>query len=1706
MTKATSPAASGPAGAHFEGQVGAMYLLTLLTGAEPRGLPGTIIDSVKFQRGTEGYPLDDVIVSAHDVSGAPATLEIQVKRDISFAPKDEVFKKVVGQIAETAGKPEFWSAHHEIGIAISRSSRKIEGPYQDVLTWARQLGDSRTFFERMQRPGSANDDMREFIRTFQSHLREAGAANDDETVWKLLRRLQIFVFDFTAVGSASEELMRERAVRALQPEDAFRAAALWNTLIEFAISIASAGGERTREALTAQLAANSYRLAGLRQNLTARLALAEASRNTLNDISDRIGGVMLTRHDRVTAVRNALDTGRYVEIRGDAGVGKSGVLKHFAEQISSESAVIALSHTRTVPKGWTAFRSQIGFDGLASELLSELAGSGGGIVFIDGLDFFGAEERLTAIDLVREAAKVPGMAVIVTARRDFGTDDPNWLPQEALDKLGRATPVVINELSNDETEELSFAAPQLTALLSESHPARQVARNLFRLSRLANRSSAAPALRTEAEMAEDWWLSADGMKDSGLRDRARVLRALAEQTLAGADRLTVDGLPSIAVESLIASETLRDLRNDRVAFRHDVLREWAVANLIDSDYTLASRLPLDRPAPAGFSRAIEITARLAIERTEDAGRWRSLHEAFNGEIVNESWNRAVLLALVRSETAVENLSKASSILVEDGARVLRTLIRVVIAVESEPSSKFFAQIGVDPQKIPADLTVPTGPAWGRLIFWLLGKGVEVPARALPEIVSLYWNWAFMMGGGDPFTPTIVRWFFYWLSEMNPSQEQNGKRRVPFNGELSSYSISSLKEDLETNFRVLCGHVPELAVMYLRRLRENPDSERAIQNVLKFRGSLAQAAPKELAQLTADYLLAKGENRRRRDYDPFSEAFGYRNYDFVPASPTQGPFYELLTSAPEHALPLIRRIVDHAAGVWSRGKHFGKNALTIAFPDGSEKVFAWNQTYGWSRDLGAGPAVVTSALMALEAWGHGRIEKGDDVGAVIADIVGESPVPAAYLLVVVDLLISHWPKSSAAAIPYAACPELLWLDRQRVIAVNMEFPDILGVRELAREPIGPVSTKDLKRRPSRQSSLDRLLDCYSFESYEHDRAILVDLLSKAKARLGPPQKRSNLGDPEFMVIHALNRVDPMNWQETTIETTQGTNVSLEYASPAAERDHLKPQQEESAERNANALMQLSIRIVLNDDSRSTPDFVAAAVKWAQSVAADGEKTAQKLQDESTVIAALIAARDGGPATISEHRGWIRRIFARALSEEHEEVHRIRTGLRYNPPAIAFAGTALLLRNQFDMHDVRMLLEAAGNNSPAAAQGLNYVATMLAEIDDRLPRALLRCAFVACVRPSRQLGTSEQHWEALAKGHREKVDFAIEAEIAWLAGSGGEPRWPAFAPYPNHSRGSLSRASERLPREPKEARQEYYTDHQAAALWLSNAEGIFDVEKRPWLRDLARAYSSWAATVNGSHLDNEDAPDRVPDDWNRAYLKLVARCLPGLTIPEIDEFALRHVLAATGRTFLNMTAVFLRFVDEVYFNCASIGEAEAVHIRNVFAARLMETRQWKWKCQDLSESMTTDLGPAIATLLFNDFDHFRPTKCYLYPKGLERLDPFIPMLKNLSANGPFLFIANTLLNLLEVSPQPSHLEVVLAACQTWFAAHPDRTEFWIGSSIGRRVCYLIEAIANQNPNLFAQGQPAREEVLFLVGKLVRLGISDAHQLEASINKVK
>jgi hypothetical protein len=91
----------------------------------------------------------------------------------------------------------------------------VEHDYQEVLHWARQLPDGATFSAHIGREKFASKGMRDFVEVFRGNLAVVRASTDDETVWRLLRRFQILVFDFESPGSDYEYRARERARLAL---------------------------------------------------------------------------------------------------------------------------------------------------------------------------------------------------------------------------------------------------------------------------------------------------------------------------------------------------------------------------------------------------------------------------------------------------------------------------------------------------------------------------------------------------------------------------------------------------------------------------------------------------------------------------------------------------------------------------------------------------------------------------------------------------------------------------------------------------------------------------------------------------------------------------------------------------------------------------------------------------------------------------------------------------------------------------------------------------------------------------------------------------------------------------------------------------------------------------------------------------------------------------------------------------------------------------------------------------------------------------------------------------------------------------------------------------------------------------------------------------------------------------------------------------
>ncbi len=1484
------------------------------------------------------------------------------------------------------------------------------------------------------------------------------------------------------------------------------AATLWTELVELALRVAAAGGDRTRAALLQDFRGRPFRLAGERHHTSARRRLTEASENALADIADTVGGAVLLRHERLAEIRAALDTGRYVEIRGTSGVGKSGLLKHLARQVSTESPIIVLSPVRTTPRGWSHMRAVLDFDGTAQELLADLAGSGGATLFIDNLNRFAEDERLTVIDLVRAASTVSGVSVVATARDGFGIDEPNWLPGDALDRLVRAAPISIGELSDAEIDELRYAAPQLVPLLAHGHPAQQVTRNLFRLARLAA-VGAGDSPRTEVDMVRQWWGTADGPDDERRRERGRVLRAVADGALAGAGTVNVDSLPPAAVDVLVRSESLRDFGNDRVAFRHDVLAEWAVSCLL-SDLGVFDRLPLQSPAPAILARGVELAARFAIERSADSASWEQLFERVSREGVHGSWRRAALLALVRSETAAVALSRASEPLLANHARLLRELSRTVKAVDVLPASQLFAALGVDPAAVPPHINTPHGPAWFRLIMWLLALGDRLPAAAIPDAASLYFDWSLSIWGRDPLTPLLLPWVHQWLSAIEDARETDSARgyRAPLAGDLDGANLSDLEDNLRTGFVAFCDRTPALAASHLEAVMGRRRNERAVEAILKLRGRLAEAAPAQLAALTATALIppSAGQDGRgrhhgsRRDNEPFT----WTDTQFIPASPAQGPFLELLTHAPQHGLALIRQLVDQAIAFYSDGQPHGSNAVVVQFPDGP-RTFPWVQSYNWSREGGGRSFAVQSALMALEAWAHKRIEAGEAFDRVLADVVGAGDAPAAHLLVAVDVVLSHWPASRNAAVPFLGCPELLAIDRQRWSHDVTPVPDIFGLDNLQREPRGLATLESLKQRPSRRAMLDERLPDLAVEGPEDVRQSVAQLLREAATRLGPYGEDDDLGDAAFMAAHASNLLVPENYTDVEVRLRDGrTAVAKQYLAPEAERRHMERLRSVRDGRSTGVNFQLAISAALEDRRRSSHQFAERAAEWAERAAPPAdEENDSGLQQQAVVGAAMIAMRDLTGEQRARYRPWAMSAFDAALQGEDDPVTRVRKGLKFNPLAIAFAGTAFAMADGAAREQAAKLL--AFVHRPAAAHGFIASASVVAAGNNRLPQAIVRCALRASIYATRHWDERDEDRAVRVEQHRRAVDAAIETEQGWLYDGREEPPWPILPGARPRTRTGIRIAPGGhedgfAAVTDRDAEIDRF-DYQAAAAWLRGVDADRD---RVWLPAVLRACADWTWAANGAGLESSDDLSDNPDEWNDVYLALLAHDLAGADDAAVERLALEPLASLPDKSFFDGLTRFQRSIDVVHFNNLGLDTASAIRIRARLAERLRASNSWRWMLRRRSSGVEMHLGPAIATLFLNDYGWTQPAKAYLPPALIERLTPFLPTLETCAVEGATYFVAIVTLNLLEVAPRATHLSFLLAAATSWMAAFPDATDFWIEHGIGRRVCVLIEAIRRQDVALLGSGEPLRDVADRLLPALTRVGVPEAARLEQDL----
>lgn len=1693
-----SPAAAGPTGAALEAHVGAQYLVPLLTSGEARGLPGVVVSRVQFQRSALGHPMDDVIVTGHDALGRPATLEIQAKRTVTFTAGDRVFADVVALAGRAARKPEF-AGRYELAIAIARTSTRIEQHVQETLRWAREHLRPAEFFSRLNQPGGAHQAMRDFTEAFRTHLRAAGGECGDEDVWRLLARFQVLAFDLEQPGSLSSLLARERCAMLLAPSDAGRAATLWDALGQIALQTDAVGGDLDKDSLRRRLVdERGFRLGGERSLHRPRERLAEMTDHTLAAIETTVHGVRIDRTDRITAVEAALESSRYLEIRGAGGVGKSGVLKQLALRMSQQARVIVVAPNRVRGGGWGELAEQLGCDATAREFLTDLAADGSAMLFIDGLDRFDdRREQATVSDLIRTAALVPGFRVVATARPDFDSDARRWLPGEALRDLGEAPALMIDELSDVEVAQLSGADEALAALFRRDHPARHLVRNLYRLDRLSRARDPLDRVPfSEAEMALQWWRSGDAAHADGRHERRLLLRALALHALTSSTPLDSSAFAGTTIAALVHSGSLRE-SGDRLELAHDVLRDWALGCLLFEHPEHLDSLALDAPAPTRLGRAVEIAARLHLERSDDATAWQALLNRVTSVGSHGSWRRTVLLAPARTEVAGDVLTRCLPALADNHAALLIELVRTALIVDSQSGVRRWAALGVDTAKFPRDFIIPAGPAWRHLVEWSLAQGNALPHDAVPQVVDLYGRWCMACLGLDDLSPQLVARMHAWLVVVEnrnhpPTRNYREWREAQ---DAPGLSMSGpQEEELRGTFLSWCRLQPGLAQAYLRSVAAHPNRHTIFRPLISLIGTAASAAPRELADL---FLSALPEGDVE-DRDRVRDLFAHWDLDYFPASPARKPFLDLLDAHPEEGLRLVRGVLAHAVKRRARGQQVGDNRIVIPFSTGT-RAFHWIRSYTWSRDHDS--HIVASALMALEAWAHRRVERGEPIERVIADVLGPDGSPLAVVLVAIDVLISHWPESRAALWPFAASARLLALDRQRYAQDHLDRQSRpLWVRP---EPVGGATLDSLRGRGSRLNPLDAVVGEYGQHGPDDVRLAMRNALLAEVRQLGDPDEDSDLTDPRFAAMSALNLLDPANY--STIAGEDGTPVVV-YTPP---RDEAELRRRRHADVTRNTV-QTALYVQLAQAIRERTcdrEVLSRGIAWA--TGSDGDALADLNADDvarTRLIVAALVLRDGSEEDKLAHRAWaLALLLESATSTEPEEPFR---QFPFNTASIAATGLLVAQREGVDQV-LRPLLELAARRDAGMAAVLDSHLKRDPNLDSRLVHSLVRLGLtstiVALAQPSEDgpIETYRERLDASEQARREsearRLGNAVGAELAWLGGHRDEPVWPVLPqPLAPRPRSVIRLGGESPPpRRRRAIKRSFVLDQAAASQWISLASALWAATAPDTLRGLLRHCWAWTADANGMGCEPDEEPAESVHNWNDAYFKAavhLAVSVPAYT----QEVLLDPVIQLPEARFFDAIAAVIHGLDLLWLQAHRVEDAQALSIRQALAQRFLLTRGWKWHEHDLSHGAEMHLADALAALFAGHVVPGQGPRCYVPPEEAHRLHMLVPLLADIAQRGAAsTYVAIAFMEAMTVRPVPSHLPLMSRVVSAWHAVHAESADFWVDHRVGQRVCEWIDGAAFDAKALKAGANHA--STVAMVDLLLRCGIHGAVELD-------
>jgi len=804
--------------------------------------------------------------------------------------------------------------------------------------------------------------------------------------------------------------------------------------------------------------------------------IKEISQQSLGQVLKTINGFELYRPTLHSEFEEKLNSGRFIQITGLSGTGKSVLLRQIAESKANDLPFLFIkSNQLTGSNNWLEYLSRVGLPSFSiSEWLISLEAVGGvPIVFIDGIDRVSENSKPIVEDLIRTIFNDHDLTnwKIVTTLRDTGLEPLKvWMGD--LLKNTNIQIINIDLLNDDECLALAQQTPSIQKLLFSDNKVKEIIRRPFFAKVLTSLKANDFEPESELELINAWWkrggFNENGQAIYNRQDFLKKLSELKSQNLSNSvkrrDIHPIDALDSLEVDGIIHVNS----KSSTVDFIHDIFYEWSLLYLLlEEEHNWLDKIE-SFGQPPYISRVVELLA----QREFIDDQWVNHLANPKFKELRSQWLRAWVIGPIGHPKFIELNGRYTQALQEKDFDLFNKLLTWFQAEKTKANPIFLEQ--PDKLQLAIQYSWPSDAfLWRTLLEYVLKLIPNTQHQLYPQILKSFeiWQYAGIHAPSNQMSKMILDVSIDWLLEISQKERANDWGEIVNLKDFKFSLINLILVSIQSN--------PTYTERYLKFLLSEPELSREIfKHIVGASSLISQHHPKLLADLTLKFLLdelpkehiEREEREHQRTHQYFQELLAkpeeertkeeqlkidrralffhqapyqqiqnhdwenlsikYESRQFYPSSPLKEPFFSLLTHSEETGLQLIRDLSNHAIQAWKQLCEISEQVplpTIIEFPWGVHEFWGNEKQYIWKKPVWINNAI-SSAYMVLENWCFEQLEQGRDFDELIQKItLGHESVA---ILGVVSVLALNKQVVSNSIFPVVTNFKILELDKYR----------------------------------------------------------------------------------------------------------------------------------------------------------------------------------------------------------------------------------------------------------------------------------------------------------------------------------------------------------------------------------------------------------------------------------------------------------------------------------------------------------------------------------------------------------------------------------------------------------------------------------------------------------------------------------------------------